>query len=671
MQNHFNHSGKINLKSSADRKGFLHKIKSYSLLKPIFIIMGLLSLIWFLVRVIPKPSRAAYPCIQTAFPVASAFVIWLTGSLGSIALFRKLPSAIKAANYRRVLVFTFAGLVLFSMAITMSTGKFTFAGILGTEEIVPVKKDYDKIITNLPATVSVVQSDKANASDILYDEILSMVREAVVLAGGLEDIISDGKSVMIKPNLVNYFDYRPIELNGVTTDHRVLQAIVHLVREINPTGKVILAEGNAERVPTLTNFGILKYLEITGVDEFIGFEAFSGGYREYLSDSLHALELPDSLSYYPDNLKPNLSRKIYYNKRYFEADVLITVPVLKNHSNAGITGGVKNIAIGGTPANIYGDKDNVRPYLRSVTIDHNNGNLDRWMHDYYAGRPADFVIFDGLQGVSSGPGGGGNLTALIRNQHNMRLILAGRDVVATDAIAGLIIGHDPQRANHLIYLHNDGFGVVDPALIEVIGVKVHQVRKFLGYENNYTAQTIFDKAVASDYQVTGSIINNNTLHLSVSNPEDLARMQVSVDNQKIDKYIVGGFDDITIDVQNITVTEGKVDVFFEDRYLNPLNKQFIAENITNIETFTQNNKLVLYPNPVHYEINLRMENASNGTYIVRIIDMQGRVIISEAFRNYSDRFIRQLNTENLSKGYYFISLFTPEGTECRLRFLKQ
>jgi hypothetical protein len=40
---------------------------------------GAAALVWFLVRVIPKPSRASYPCQRAAFPVASAFVIWLCG----------------------------------------------------------------------------------------------------------------------------------------------------------------------------------------------------------------------------------------------------------------------------------------------------------------------------------------------------------------------------------------------------------------------------------------------------------------------------------------------------------------------------------------------------------------------------------------------------------------
>ena len=34
--------------------------------KIFFPVIGTLSLIWFLVRVIPKPSRAAYPCMRAA-----------------------------------------------------------------------------------------------------------------------------------------------------------------------------------------------------------------------------------------------------------------------------------------------------------------------------------------------------------------------------------------------------------------------------------------------------------------------------------------------------------------------------------------------------------------------------------------------------------------------------
>ncbi|MGD2093771.1 MAG: SMP-30/gluconolactonase/LRE family protein [Phycisphaerales bacterium] len=55
----------------------------------IFPIAGLLSLIWFLIRVIPKPSRATYPCQRLAFPLASGFITWLLGLFASTIAFRK------------------------------------------------------------------------------------------------------------------------------------------------------------------------------------------------------------------------------------------------------------------------------------------------------------------------------------------------------------------------------------------------------------------------------------------------------------------------------------------------------------------------------------------------------------------------------------------------------
>src|SRR5665648_7360 len=52
--------------------------------KLILIVVGFGALVWFLIRVIPKPSRAGYPCQRAAFPLASAFVIWMTGVVGSL-----------------------------------------------------------------------------------------------------------------------------------------------------------------------------------------------------------------------------------------------------------------------------------------------------------------------------------------------------------------------------------------------------------------------------------------------------------------------------------------------------------------------------------------------------------------------------------------------------------
>lgn len=71
----------------------------YGLLPWALPIAGLVSLVWFLVRVIPKPSRATYPCQRLAAPLASGFVIWLAGLLGSMLAYRRAKRLLQQSRY--------------------------------------------------------------------------------------------------------------------------------------------------------------------------------------------------------------------------------------------------------------------------------------------------------------------------------------------------------------------------------------------------------------------------------------------------------------------------------------------------------------------------------------------------------------------------------------------
>ncbi len=62
--------------------------KPQGLMRVFFPVIGLLALAWFLLRVVPKPSRAAYPCQRVAMPLASGFVLWLAAIAGSSLAFR-------------------------------------------------------------------------------------------------------------------------------------------------------------------------------------------------------------------------------------------------------------------------------------------------------------------------------------------------------------------------------------------------------------------------------------------------------------------------------------------------------------------------------------------------------------------------------------------------------
>ena len=42
-------------------------------------VVGFLATVWVLFRVIPKPSRLAYPCVRVALPISTSFLVMLTG----------------------------------------------------------------------------------------------------------------------------------------------------------------------------------------------------------------------------------------------------------------------------------------------------------------------------------------------------------------------------------------------------------------------------------------------------------------------------------------------------------------------------------------------------------------------------------------------------------------
>jgi len=66
-------------------------------------------------------------------------------------------------------------------------------------EITPFEiNETDELITN----VSLIQSTKEKAFDITEDDVREMVREAVELAGGLDGIVKDGDTVVLKPNFL-------------------------------------------------------------------------------------------------------------------------------------------------------------------------------------------------------------------------------------------------------------------------------------------------------------------------------------------------------------------------------------------------------------------------------------------------------------------------------------
>jgi hypothetical protein len=87
---------------------------------------GLAALIWFLIRVIPKPSRASYPCQRLAFPIASGFIVWLTALAGSAIAFHKAKHSLVRARYVLALVCITISVAFIWMALSSTEQKIIY-----------------------------------------------------------------------------------------------------------------------------------------------------------------------------------------------------------------------------------------------------------------------------------------------------------------------------------------------------------------------------------------------------------------------------------------------------------------------------------------------------------------------------------------------------------------
>ncbi len=92
---------------------FLNKIRVPG--KIVFALISAVATIWFLVRVIPKPSRATYPYMQAANPLMTGLVICIMSATGIIYAFQKARYKWFEAKYQAAFLLDIAG--LFSMYV--------------------------------------------------------------------------------------------------------------------------------------------------------------------------------------------------------------------------------------------------------------------------------------------------------------------------------------------------------------------------------------------------------------------------------------------------------------------------------------------------------------------------------------------------------------------------
>jgi uncharacterized protein (DUF362 family) len=192
------------------------------------------------------------------------------------------------------------------------------------------------------------------------------------------------------------------------------------------------------------------------------------------------------------------------NHAYEDTDVLVSLAKLKNHCTAGVTLSMKNL-FGLPPNTLYGgntgeDATEVRIPLHNPKgyekrqfagmkagpfSAESTWRVPRITADICAARPIDLAIIDGITAMRGGEGPWCAGTSKVEAT-SPGVLIAGFNMVSTDAVATAVMGYDNPRAvgvkpfdfcdNHLLLAEQAGLGTADLAQIEVRGLAIEKAR---------------------------------------------------------------------------------------------------------------------------------------------------------------------------------------------------
>jgi uncharacterized protein (DUF362 family) len=357
-------------------------------------------------------------------------------------------------------------------------------------------------VSSATTKVSIVRSNYKYLEDpvpvddagIEYKTIEEMVRKAIDLVGGTG--AKSGDMVLLKPNIV---DADPSG-NGEVTDIRVVKALVKIIDEIDH-GKMKIVIGEGSPVPI--NYE-LEY------DDYYGYAKWGKlwdvtGYQDLLNDPyLDGIDLrlsnlnchmpgPDwkeGDGWPPDSAWKDLvlvdvpggglalpqKGKYWVHKDVLNADIFITVPVMKIHTTV-LTAAIKN-QIGIAPSTIYG-------FWKQFGVPQNNKKY-KLIHEYQAPKwwthkevvdlaniaGVDFAVVDAI-GCLEREKDAGYSDNFVR----MNTIIAGKDIVAVDNVCARIMELNPDDVEHITLAEKIGLGTNDPNKIIVEGNSIEETKR--------------------------------------------------------------------------------------------------------------------------------------------------------------------------------------------------
>jgi hypothetical protein len=331
--------------------------------KLFFPVIGMASLLWFLIRVIPKPSRVAYPCMKATAPVASTFVVYLLGLLSSLVIFKRAKKYLYESRYVLFSVSLFIGAVLALSTYLQTDSKAygDYQSVLeGPNQPMGIGKG------NHPGQVVWIHNPNATNEHVNpesktnywsldvntnQDTLNAMLSQALKgITGAASDTAawdsifryynrthnrgnegySSGERIVIKINLNGYANWYTWGNAAVNTSPQLVYAVLNQLVNVAGVAQADIGVGDPNQ--TNRSFPDIFWNKCHGTFPDV----------EYWGDDTNKGETPivrsaDFVLHTSDG-----DTNLYIPQCYLDATYMINLPVLKKHHRAGISICAKN-----------------------------------------------------------------------------------------------------------------------------------------------------------------------------------------------------------------------------------------------------------------------------------------------------------------------------------------
>jgi uncharacterized protein (DUF362 family) len=303
------------------------------------------------------------------------------------------------------------------------------------------------------------KKDKVSIVRIRDGNVARAVEEAIDLLDGIEAATAGKNKIMLKPNLV-------FDSPSCTTKVIVVKTLAQLMQKAGK--EVMIGEGSAAASPfNVVNNEIYRTKKREILD----------GMQKHVFDVLGYTEMAESLNIPLINLHSGdivevplkngyAAKSVKIHRSLTEIDLLCSVPMMKTHSLATVTLGMKNL-IGLYPGTEY--------YA-----------VRAWLHDRAAeaGSPGvAYEVIDMNNAVSTGLSVIDASTAMEGNGPSngtlvdMGLIIAGTCPLATDIVGSALMGFDPVEIPAIVLAHKSGMSPAGLDGIEIRGSGIDECKR--------------------------------------------------------------------------------------------------------------------------------------------------------------------------------------------------